>query len=57
MKLPALILCLVALPVWAGVLPLRLTPGELVADERVVEGVVVPGYLLDYTRQPVTGNR
>jgi len=37
-----------ALPVWAGVLPLTLTPGEPVAD-RGVTGEV-PGYVREYTR-------
>lgn len=37
-----------ALPVWAGVLPLTLTPGEPVAD-RGVTGEV-PGYLREYRR-------
>jgi nitroimidazol reductase NimA-like FMN-containing flavoprotein (pyridoxamine 5'-phosphate oxidase superfamily) len=34
-----------ALPVWAGVVPLRLTPGEPVADERLPAGVGVPEYI------------
>ena len=46
-----------ALPIWAGVLPLQLTPGEPVADERVAESLAVPPYLRDYTRQQATGNR
>ncbi|HEX8253837.1 MAG TPA: pyridoxamine 5'-phosphate oxidase family protein [Thermoanaerobaculia bacterium] len=37
-----------ALPVWAGVLPLTLMPGEPVADEGV--GGEVPGYLRRYRR-------
>jgi nitroimidazol reductase NimA-like FMN-containing flavoprotein (pyridoxamine 5'-phosphate oxidase superfamily) len=37
-----------ALPVWAGVVPLRLTPGEPVADRGGVVGV--PGYLRQYVR-------
>ncbi len=37
-----------ALPVWAGVLPLTLTPGEPVAD-RGVTGEV-PGYVREYRR-------
>lgn len=39
-----------ALPVWAGVLPLRLTPGEPIPDERLVEGVEVPAYVKNYRR-------
>jgi uncharacterized protein len=34
-----------ALPVWAGVLPLRLVPDEPVGDERVPEGLALPDYL------------
>ncbi len=39
-----------ALPVWAGVLPLRLTPGEPVADERLGPAIEVPDYIRDYAR-------
>jgi nitroimidazol reductase NimA-like FMN-containing flavoprotein (pyridoxamine 5'-phosphate oxidase superfamily) len=39
-----------ALPCWAGVLPLRLTPGEPLADPRLPQGVPVPGYVSDYQR-------
>jgi uncharacterized protein len=39
-----------ALPIWAGVLPLRLVPQPPVADERVGEGVEVPGYVTEYRR-------
>jgi len=38
------------LPVWAGVLPLRLAAGEAVKDPRLNEGVAVPEYLRDYQR-------
>jgi len=38
------------LPVWAGVLPLRLAAGEPVKDPRLNEGVAVPEYLRDYQR-------
>jgi uncharacterized protein len=37
-----------ALPVWAGVVPLRLVAGEPVADREV--GVDVPGYAAGYAR-------
>jgi nitroimidazol reductase NimA-like FMN-containing flavoprotein (pyridoxamine 5'-phosphate oxidase superfamily) len=37
-----------ALPVWAGVLPLRLTPGEPIADVGVTADV--PGYVSEYVR-------
>ncbi len=39
-----------ALPVWAGVLPLRLTPQPPVADERLAPGVEVPSYVRTYRR-------
>lgn len=39
-----------ALPIWAGVLPLRLVPGELVPDDRIVKNVPVPEYLHKYSR-------
>jgi hypothetical protein len=39
-----------ALPVWAGVLPLRLTTGEPVDDEQLRPGLVAPRYVRDYRR-------
>ena len=39
-----------ALPVWAGVLPLRLETGEPVKDPRLPEGIEVPDYVLNYRR-------
>ena len=39
-----------ALPVWAGVLPLRLETGEPVKDPRLPDGVEVPDYVLNYKR-------
>jgi uncharacterized protein len=39
-----------ALPVWAGVLPLRVVPQEPVADERLPAGVPVPDYVMRYSR-------
>ncbi len=41
-----------ALPVWAGVLPLRLTPQEPVAGERLMDGLDVPEYVRRYSRNP-----
>jgi nitroimidazol reductase NimA-like FMN-containing flavoprotein (pyridoxamine 5'-phosphate oxidase superfamily) len=38
------------LPYWAGVVPLRLEPGELVPDPRLGAGIDPPGYLTDYRR-------
>jgi len=39
-----------ALPVWAGVLPLRLETGEPIDDPRLPEGIDVPEYVLNYKR-------
>jgi len=39
-----------ALPVWAGVLPLRLETGEPIKDPRLLEGIEVPEYVLNYKR-------
>lgn len=41
------------LPVWAGVLPLQLVAGEAVADEGLLEGMLVPNYVQNYTRNLV----
>jgi len=38
------------LPVWAGVIPLRLEAGEPIADARLIDGIQVPGYALNYKR-------
>ena len=42
-----------ALPIWAGVLPLRVTPGLPVPDERLAQGVAVPEAVRDYERSRV----
>jgi uncharacterized protein len=39
------------LPVWAGVLPLSLTPGSPVADDRLPAGIEVPAYVRRYDRK------
>ena len=39
-----------ALPVWAGVLPLRLATGEPIDDELLRDGITVPRYVRDYRR-------
>jgi hypothetical protein len=39
-----------ALPVWAGVLPLTMRAGEPLADERLMEGMPLPGYIKEYRR-------
>jgi nitroimidazol reductase NimA-like FMN-containing flavoprotein (pyridoxamine 5'-phosphate oxidase superfamily) len=40
-----------ALPVWAGLLPLRTVPQEPIADERLDPSVAVPDYVKHYTRR------
>jgi nitroimidazol reductase NimA-like FMN-containing flavoprotein (pyridoxamine 5'-phosphate oxidase superfamily) len=37
-----------ALPVWAGVLPLRLSPGKVIPDERLAADLDVPNYVAQY---------
>lgn len=39
-----------ALPIWAGVIPLALTPSAPIDDERLVAGVKAPGYAARYQR-------
>jgi nitroimidazol reductase NimA-like FMN-containing flavoprotein (pyridoxamine 5'-phosphate oxidase superfamily) len=39
-----------ALPIWAGIIPLALTPSAPVNDERLVEGVSPPEYATRYKR-------
>jgi nitroimidazol reductase NimA-like FMN-containing flavoprotein (pyridoxamine 5'-phosphate oxidase superfamily) len=39
-----------ALPVWAGVLPLRVVPGEPEPDPLLASGIATPGYVSDYRR-------
>lgn len=39
-----------ALPIWAGVIPLRLVAGEPIADPRLPADVPVPDYLQGYER-------
>ena len=39
-----------ALPVWAGVLPLRVVPGEPEPDPLLAGGIATPGYVSDYRR-------
>lgn len=38
------------LPLWAGIVPLRMQAGEPVADPRLIDGVDVPRYLEGYER-------
>ncbi len=37
-----------ALPIWAGVIPLTMTTGAPVADDRLIGGVAVPEYVANY---------
>ena len=39
-----------ALPVWAGVVPLRLEAGEPIKDPRLPDGIAVPDYAQNYKR-------
>jgi uncharacterized protein len=39
-----------ALPVWAGILPLELKPGDPVPDSRLDPGIAVPPYVKDWHR-------
>jgi len=40
-----------ALPVWAGVLPLELTPKAPLADDRLPKEIAVPDYVRGYSRK------
>jgi hypothetical protein len=39
-----------ALDIWAGVIPLRMTPQSPIADERLRNGIAVPDYATNYRR-------
>jgi nitroimidazol reductase NimA-like FMN-containing flavoprotein (pyridoxamine 5'-phosphate oxidase superfamily) len=39
-----------ALPVWAGVIPLRLVAQSPISDERLTNGIPIPDYATDYRR-------
>jgi len=39
-----------ARPIWAGVIPLRLTPGTPIRDERCDPSIPLPGYLENFRR-------
>jgi hypothetical protein len=39
-----------ALDIWAGVIPLHLTPQSPISDERLRNGIAVPDYALNYRR-------
>ena len=39
-----------AFPIWAGVIPLTLTPSAPIDDERLVAGVKAPEYATRYER-------
>lgn len=38
------------LPIWAGVLPLLLTPGNPIADSRLQSGIKIPAHVTNYSR-------
>ncbi len=40
-----------SLPMWAGILPLKLTAGTPTPDERLVQGTALPRYLADFSDQ------
>lgn len=44
-----------AAPIWAGVVPLRLTPGEPIACERSIAGIKPPDYVRGYDPAMVRG--
>lgn len=39
-----------AFPVWAGVLPLNMVPGDATNDSRLAEGIELPEYIRNYSR-------
>ncbi|MFN2119267.1 MAG: hypothetical protein ACK2T0_02625, partial [Anaerolineales bacterium] len=41
-----------ALPVWAGVIPLRDTALPPLPDDRLPQGIAAPAYVKDYSRRP-----
>jgi uncharacterized protein len=43
------------LPIWAGVLPMRLVTGEPIDDEQLQAGVSLPEYVRDYSRPRQNG--
>jgi nitroimidazol reductase NimA-like FMN-containing flavoprotein (pyridoxamine 5'-phosphate oxidase superfamily) len=42
-----------ALNVWAGVIPLQVVAGEPISDPRLPEGIELPPYALNYTREKI----
>jgi uncharacterized protein len=45
-----------AIPVWAGELPLRITAGSPVDDPQLSAGIIPPAYVSSYSRQAQTTN-
>jgi uncharacterized protein len=45
-----------AIPVWAGELPLRITAGSPVDDPQLSAGIIPPAYVTSYSRQAQTTN-
>jgi nitroimidazol reductase NimA-like FMN-containing flavoprotein (pyridoxamine 5'-phosphate oxidase superfamily) len=46
-----------ALPIWAGVLPLRVVPGTAIPDPRLIAGLESPTYLRSYSRNGKSDGR
>lgn len=44
-----------ALPIWAGVIPLALTPGAPTPDPKLAPGIDAPAYAVDYRRPGAAG--
>ena len=40
-----------ALPVWAGILPLRAAPSNPIRDERLPDDILLPEYIVGYSRK------
>jgi len=45
-----------AMPIWAGVIPVKMTIGASVPDDRVLPGVAIPGYVANYRLPDERGN-
>ncbi len=41
-----------SLPIWAGVIPLKMVAGEPIADPRLPQTIAVPDYARNYRRRP-----
>jgi nitroimidazol reductase NimA-like FMN-containing flavoprotein (pyridoxamine 5'-phosphate oxidase superfamily) len=45
-----------AMPIWAGVIPVKMTIGAPVPDQRVIPGVAIPTYVANYRLPDERGN-